>query len=100
MAGVQEDNVFKCPICLKQFTNPKYLPCLHTFCELCIKPFIASAISVCEVKQGKICILCPVCRLEIWPPLQNITAEEWAKRLPNNYQLQSIADSLAKQNIA
>ena len=57
-------------------------------------------ISDCEVKQERVCFLCPVCRLEICPKFQNITAEEWAKSLPNNYQLQSIADSLAKQNIA
>ena len=26
-----------CPICLEQFTNPKILPCFHSFCLHCLE---------------------------------------------------------------
>ncbi|XP_078329826.1 E3 ubiquitin-protein ligase TRIM45-like [Crassostrea virginica] len=100
MASLEEGNVFTCSICLEKFTSPKYLPCLHTFCELCIASFISSAISDCVIQRKRVYFLCPVCRRENYPPVQNISAEEWAKRLPTNYQLQAIADSLAKQSIS
>lgn len=99
MAALEEDSLFTCSICLEKFTNPKYLPCLHTFCELCITSFIASAIFDCEVQKKRVCFLCPECRSENYPPSRNITAEEWAKRLPKNYQLQSIADTLAGKQV-
>jgi hypothetical protein len=33
-------NLLKCSICLDTFQVPKYLPCLHTFCESCITTFV------------------------------------------------------------
>nr|XP_022308888.1 uncharacterized protein LOC111114729 isoform X2 [Crassostrea virginica] len=99
MAALEEDSLFTCSICLEKFTNPKYLPCLHTFCELCITSFIESAILDCEVQKKRVCFLCPECRSENYPPSRSITAEEWAEKLPKNYQLQSIADTLAGKQV-
>lgn len=100
MAAASEDGcVFDCPICLERLQIPKYLPCLHTFCELCIQSFIGSSIS--GRHQRKKSVLCPVCRLQIDPPFVNISAEEWAKALPLNHQLLSLVDAfpVAKTNV-
>ena len=45
-----------CPICLEQFTNPKILPCFHSFCLHCLEG-VAS-----ELVEGNPCLPCPTCR--------------------------------------
>ena len=45
-----------CPVCLDLYTNPKTLPCLHSFCEACIGRFP-------QDKKGETYYLsCPTCR--------------------------------------
>ena len=34
----QFDDQLTCNVCLDQYTNPKTLPCLHSFCLKCIQP--------------------------------------------------------------
>lgn len=92
-----ENDVLDCPICLEKFRNPKYLPCLHTFCELCIESFIDSSISDCVQKKKTISFDCPVCRLAIPSPAKNISANAWAEQLPINHQLLAISESYQKQ---
>ena len=31
------DEQLTCNVCLDQYTNPKTLPCLHSFCSKCIE---------------------------------------------------------------
>ncbi|XP_033761117.1 tripartite motif-containing protein 2-like [Pecten maximus] len=41
MATVSDPDDFTvCSICLQTFTSPKFLPCLHTFCEHCLQGWI------------------------------------------------------------
>ena len=37
--GAGNDELTSCPICLETFTRPKFLQCLHSFCEGCISTF-------------------------------------------------------------
>ena len=41
-----------CPICLDIFDDPKFLQCLHAFCQKCLV----------KLQQGQPVILCPNCR--------------------------------------
>lgn len=93
-------SVFDCPICLEKLRNPKYLPCLHTFCELCIQSFIDSSLLDCVINHRKISFDCPVCRRVNTPPVQNISAKEWAEQLPINHQLLAIQDSYKEKSIS
>ena len=34
----QFDDQLTCSVCLDQYTNPKILPCYHSFCLKCIEP--------------------------------------------------------------
>ncbi|XP_076075902.1 protein meiotic P26-like [Mytilus galloprovincialis] len=79
---IKDDDIITCTICLEQFNNPKYLPCLHTFCESCIATYITSVFEKDNTSIG-----CPVCRAKVSVPAEGITPEEWAKQLPLNFLL-------------
>ncbi|XP_071817039.1 uncharacterized protein [Apostichopus japonicus] len=42
MEGLTE-NFFNCPVCLDQFNEPKLLPCLHRYCNDCLRKFIQAS---------------------------------------------------------
>ncbi|XP_071817509.1 uncharacterized protein [Apostichopus japonicus] len=53
MEGLTE-NFFKCPVCLDQLNKPKQLPCLHRYCNDCLRTVIQSS------HDGT--IECPLCK--------------------------------------
>lgn len=90
-ASSKVESVFDCPICFEKLREPKYLPCLHTFCEMCIQSFIDS--SDCGKTYKTKSFNCPVCRRVNFPPARSISAEQWAKRLPKNHLLLAVMDT-------
>ena len=52
--SASQENSLTCAVCLSVFTDPKLLPCFHTFCALCIQ-------DVADRHQGS-CFPCPACR--------------------------------------
>ena len=56
MAEKQEADL-TCTVCLELFTEPKVLPCCHTFCKKCLEGILEKA----EEKEK---LVCPQCRAE------------------------------------
>ncbi|XP_032238174.2 tripartite motif-containing protein 45 isoform X2 [Nematostella vectensis] len=50
-----EDEV-TCAICIEHFTDPRLLPCLHTFCRHCLEDLAEHS--------GKGKLVCPLCKVE------------------------------------
>ncbi|KAK3088124.1 hypothetical protein FSP39_015026 [Pinctada imbricata] len=75
-----------CSICFETFKTPKYFPCLHSFCEGCIKTYITT--TFVQKKGG---IHCPLCRLFV-PKSKDVSIEEWSTKLPTNHILLSLID--------
>ena len=72
-----------CPVCMSKFTDPKQLPCLHSFCLHCLE-----GIQRTSARQNE--ISCPVCRkIFTVPGGRNISV------LPTNVRLNSLLDVLA-----
>lgn len=90
----EEDNLLTCSICLEMFKNPKYLPCLHTFCKLCIHSYIQSSVSQEIINLG---FKCPVCRTFVPVGEHSSNSECWAEELPNNHLIISMIDRKALQ---
>ena len=64
-----------CSICEEIFSQPKTIPCLHTFCEQCIK----STIEASKRTGTELC--CPICRAELPQDVKNIPTNFSTNRL-------------------
>ena len=79
------DNIYEhvcCPVCMNRFTNPKLLPCLHSFCLHCLQRIQATS----GIRDA---ISCPECRRNF-----TIPGNGDLNTLPTNFRLNSLLDAL------
>src|SRR6218665_3175805 len=57
----------ECCICLKTFTDPRMLPCIHTFCFKCLSDMVDKS----DKKPGDE-IQCPMCRKGLTIPTEGV----------------------------
>ena len=60
----------ECAVCLEQFKDPKVLPCLHSFCKICLEGLVGRKGSVWELN-------CPSCRISV-----EVSSRIWCVDLP------------------
>ena len=82
LLGNLHDEV-SCSVCMCTFTDPKQLPCLHSFCLHCL-----NGIQRTSGVHGK--ITCPECRRQFQIPGSGNPSE-----LPTNFRINSLLDVLA-----
>ena len=75
-----------CSICGDLFTDPKTIPCLHTFCKQCIEKCIESN------KKMESLICCPLCRAPL--PQDDVSS------LPTNFTINRLVEIFGKQKEA
>ena len=72
-----------CSVCMNTFTDPKSLPCLHSFCLHCLNGILRTS-----GRRDVIC--CPECRRESRVPTSGNLND-----LPTNFRINSLLDVLA-----
>ena len=72
-----------CSVCMNTFTDPKQLPCLHSFCLHCLNGILRKS-----DRHDVIC--CPECRRESRVPRSGNLND-----LPTNFRINSLLDVLA-----
>ena len=80
------DNIYEhvcCSVCYNRFTDPKQLPCLHSFCLQCLQRIQAATSGIRDT------ILCPECRRNF-----TIPGNSDLNTLPTNFRLNSLLDAL------
>ena len=80
------DNLYEevsCSVCLNTFSDPKQLPCLHSFCLRCLK-------NILRTSGHHDIIKCPDCRRECEVPVSGNL-----EKLPSNFRINSLLDVLA-----
>ncbi|BFZ21132.1 hypothetical protein BsWGS_24172 [Bradybaena similaris] len=83
------EHYLTCSICFNSFTRPKALPCLHTYCEGCLRDYIVSR---GYESSGK--FPCPVCRTSTTMPASGVEG------FPDNYVMTSLSDTIASSEPA
>ena len=74
-----------CSVCMSPFTDPKILPCFHTFCLHCLNELQRTSGIHAE-------ITCPECRRKFQVP-----GSGYPKDLPANFRMNSLLDVMAIQ---
>ena len=74
-----------CSVCMTTFTDPKLLPCLHSFCVHCLT-------GILRTSGRHDIITCPECRRE-----SRVPSSGNLKDLPTNFRINSLLDVLAIQ---
>ena len=69
------NDIAECPICMEVFSDPRVLPCVHTYCLKCIEKHIDSE-SISTDKPT-----CPLCRTEFTLPKGGVQS------LPRNFYM-------------
>ena len=72
-----------CSVCMTTFTDPKQLPCLHSFCLHCME-------GILRTSGRHDVITCPECRRE-----SRVPSSGNLKDLPTNFRINSLLDVLA-----
>uniref|UniRef100_A0A1X7UM64 RING-type domain-containing protein n=1 Tax=Amphimedon queenslandica TaxID=400682 RepID=A0A1X7UM64_AMPQE len=73
-----------CPVCLEHYTNPKTLPCLHSFCEHCLEGLPL------DKKNETYYLSCPTCRHCTELPEEGVGAFPVAFTLNNLREMYSL----------
>ncbi|XP_064598998.1 E3 ubiquitin-protein ligase TRIM71-like [Liolophura sinensis] len=78
-----------CVVCQKRFTDPRLLPCLHTFCRNCLAGLVSRSH---PTGLGKgLCLKCPSCHTVV--PLTSAGVDS----LPSNMFISNILDVVVSQ---
>ena len=72
-----------CSVCMCKFTEPKQLPCLHSFCLHCLN-------RIQRTSANPDVVACPECRQEFRVPGNGNLQD-----LPTNFRINSLLDVLA-----
>ncbi|KAK9732398.1 NHL repeat [Popillia japonica] len=63
------EELVQCPICFEKFSQPRMLPCQHTFCLACLREFASTIVAKNEKASAstvkKVPFNCPTCNAEI-----------------------------------
>ncbi|CAH1252219.1 TRIM56 [Branchiostoma lanceolatum] len=75
-----QDDVLSCPICNNQLTEPKALPCQHTYCCNCLQELARRA----DNRR----LRCPECRKTVTIPAQGVQA------FPTNFLVANVLEKV------
>ncbi|KAK8727480.1 hypothetical protein OTU49_009576, partial [Cherax quadricarinatus] len=74
-----DSQLLHCGICTRRYSNPKVLPCLHTFCEKCL---------ITYTPAESLTLTCPVCRQ------QSILPKDGVPGLQSNTWVRGVMEAM------
>ena len=70
----------ECSVCLDTYTNPKLLPCFHTFCKICLERLVV------KDRDGHT-LCCPNCRRTTLLPLAGVSGLQTAFHINHLFEI-------------
>lgn len=86
MDSVEED--LTCSVCYSLFSDPRVLPCSHTFCKHCLDNLLQVSSNTSIWRPLRLPIKCPNCRSVAELPPTGVDA------LPSNVSLRAIVEKV------
>ncbi|XP_074536515.1 tripartite motif-containing protein 59 [Halichoeres trimaculatus] len=84
MDNLEED--LTCSVCYSLFSDPRVLPCSHTFCKNCLDNLLQVSTNYSIWRPHRLPLKCPNCRSVVELPLAGVEA------LPTNVSLRAIIE--------
>ncbi|CAD5121393.1 unnamed protein product [Dimorphilus gyrociliatus] len=79
------DDVLRCAVCLENYSDPRVLSCLHSFCFTCLE-------SMTKLGPSRRHISCPICKKVTLVPSPGVSS------LPNDFKLEQFREVLMRQS--
>ncbi|XP_077053435.1 tripartite motif-containing protein 59 [Siphateles boraxobius] len=92
MDDLEED--LTCSVCYGLFTDPRVLPCSHTFCKSCLESVMHVSVDVSVWRPLRLPLKCPSCRSVAELPTNGLDA------LPTNVCLSAIVEKYQRPRSA
>ena len=80
------DQQLTCPVCLEHYTQPRTLPCLHSFCHACLDR---------SPREGATHFACPVCRQKVQLPKKGASGFQPAFLINNLLDLHRVLEKMS-----
>lgn len=90
MDSLEED--LTCSVCYALFTDPRVLPCSHTFCKSCLESVLQVSVNFSIWRPLRLPLKCPNCRSVVELPTNGLDA------LPVNVCLRAIVEKYQRES--
>lgn len=90
MDNLEED--LTCSVCYALFTDPRVLPCSHTFCKSCLESVLQVSVNFSIWRPLRLPLKCPNCRSVVELPTNGLDA------LPVNVCLRAIVEKYQRES--
>lgn len=88
MDNLEED--LTCSVCYSLFSDPRVLPCSHTFCKSCLDNLLQVSTNYSVWRPLRVPLKCPNCRGVVELPPMGVEA------LPTNVSLRAIIEKVGE----
>lgn len=82
-----------CSVCYSLFSDPRVLPCSHTFCKSCLDSLLQTSTNYSIWRPLRMPLKCPNCRSVVELPPSGVDA------LPTNVSLRAIIEKVGDENL-
>ena len=80
------EDMIKCSICLLPYDDPRSLPCLHSFCSICLQNCHIKAAIAIKWERRVTNLPCPICRTQFKVPQKGMDG------LPKNFFINQLSE--------